>query len=127
MEFITLAVNYLAFGILVVVISIMTRYSLVLNKKGTILSFKVMDVDPERFPVSDMTGRHFSHLMGEDCKKDLRHILQDISKTRQTGSFRTFFRPRGAHAGPVVEWTILPKPGNIFTTARFELIGKDAE
>ena len=105
----------------------MVRYSLVLNKKGTILSFKVMEADPEWFPVKDMTGRHFSRLIGEDCKKDLTHILQEISRSRQTGFFRTFFRPRGAHAGPVVEWTIQPKPGNIFSTARFVLIGKDPE
>jgi len=105
----------------------MTRYSLILNKKGTILSFKVMDADPEHFPVKDMTGRHFSRLIGEDCKKDLSHILQEISRTRRTGSFRTFFSPRGSYAGPVVEWTVQPKPGNIFTTARFELVGKDPE
>lgn len=105
----------------------MTRYSLVLNKNGTILSFKALDVDPERFPVRDLTGSHFSRLIGEDCKKDLRYILREILKTRQMGSFRTFFRPRGAHAGPVVEWTIQPHPGSIFSTARFELIGKDPE
>ncbi|MBN9380472.1 MAG: hypothetical protein J0H74_06890 [Chitinophagaceae bacterium] len=105
----------------------MTRYSLVLNKKGTILSFKVVDADPERFPVKDMTGLHFSWLIGENCKKDLRYILQEISRTRQTRSFRTFFSPRGNLAGPVVEWTIEPKPGNIFSTARFVLIGKDPE
>ena len=105
----------------------MTRYSLVLNKKGTILSFKVVDAEPERFPVKDMTGRHFSRLIGEDCRKDLRYILQEISRTRQAGSFQTFFSPRGMHAGPVVEWTIEPKAGNIFSAARFVLIGKDPE
>lgn len=105
----------------------MTRYSLILNKKGTILSFKAVDVDPERFPVKDLTGRHFSRLIGEDCRRDLRHILQQILRTRQAGSFRTFFSPRGVHAGPVIEWTIQPKPGNIFSTARFVLTGKDPE
>jgi len=107
--------------------SIMTRYSLIVNKRGTILSFKVVDADPELFPVHDMTGRHFSRLIGEDCKKDLGYILHEISRTRQASSFRTFFSPRGSHAGAVVEWTVQPKPGNIFSTARFELIGKDPE
>src|SRR6187402_2712461 len=101
----------------------MTRYSLVLNKKGTILSFKVIDADPERFPVRNVTGHHFSRLIGEDCKKDLRHILQEITRTRQTRSFRTFFRPRGAHSGPVVEWTIQPRRGRFFSLPRFELVG----
>jgi len=105
----------------------MTRYSLVLNKKGTILSFKVVDADPEQFPVKDMTGRHFSRLIGEDCRKDLRYILQEISRSRQIGSFQTFFSPRGTHTGPVVQWTVQPKPGNIFTTTRFVLIGRDPE
>ena len=107
--------------------SSMTRYSLVVNKRGTILSFKVLDADPELFPVKDLTGRHFSRLIGEDCKKDLGHILHEISKTRQAGNFRTFFSPRGSHAGAVVEWEVHPKPGNIFSTARFEMIGKDPE
>jgi len=77
----------------------MTRYSLVVNKRGTILSFKVVDADPKLFPVKDMTGRHFSRLIGDDCRKDLGHILHEISRTRQAGSFRTFFSPRGSHAG----------------------------
>lgn len=106
----------------------MTRYALILNKKGTVLSFKVMDADPERFPVKDVTGHHFSRLIGEDCKKDLQYILKEIARTRQIGSFRTFFSPRGAHAGPVVEWTIQPRPGSFFSMApRFELVGKDPE
>jgi len=107
--------------------NIMTRYSLVLNKKGTILFFKVIDADPERFPVKDMTGRHFSRLVGEDCKKDLRYILREISRTREARSFRTFFSPRGTHAGPVLEWTVQPKSVSIFSTARFVLTGKDPE
>ncbi len=105
----------------------MTRYSLVVNKKGTILSFKVVDADPELFPVKNVTGRHFSRLVGENCKKDFKYILQEISKTRRTASFWTFFSPRGSHSGPVIEWTVQPKPGGIFTTTRFELIGKDPE
>jgi hypothetical protein len=105
----------------------MTRYSIVLNKRGTILSFKVVDADPELFPVKNMTGRHFSRLIGDDCRKDLGHILDEISRTRQTGSFHTFFSPRGSHAGAVVEWTVQPKPASIFSTARFELIGRDPE
>jgi hypothetical protein len=108
-------------------LDIMTRYSLVLNKRGTILSFRVIDAEPEKFPVKDMTGRHFSRLIGEDCRKDLRYILQQISKTRQMGSFQTFFSPQGMHAGPVVEWTIEPKAGSIFSAARFVLTGKDPE
>jgi hypothetical protein len=105
----------------------MARYSLIINKKGTILSFKVLDADPEKFPVKDLTGHHFSHLVGQNCKKDLGYILQEISKTRQTGNFRTFFSPKGIHAGAVVEWTVQPKPGNIFTSTRFVLIGKDPD
>jgi hypothetical protein len=106
----------------------MMRYSLVLNKKGTILSFKVMDADPERFPVKDMTGRHFSRLIGEDCRKDLKYILQQISRTRQAGNFRTLFSPRGMNVGPVIEWTIQRRPGSFFfSTARYELIGNDPE
>jgi len=105
----------------------MTRYSLVVNKRGTILSFKVVDADPKLFPVKDMTGRHFSRLIGDDCRKDLGHILHEISRTRQAGSFRTFFSPRGSHVGAVVEWTVQPKTGNIFSTTRFEMIGKDPE
>jgi hypothetical protein len=105
----------------------MAQYSLLLNKKGTILSISAINVDPKRFPVQKMTGRHFSRLIGSDCKKDLRHIMQETLKTRQPGSFRTFLAARGAQDGLVLEWTIQPKSGSIFFPARYVLVGRDPE
>lgn len=71
-DHIALIINFLKNGTLVdtgiLNASIMTRYSLVVNKRGTILSFKVVDADPELFPVRDMTGHHFSRLIGEDLR-----------------------------------------------------------
>lgn len=105
----------------------MTRYTIILNKKGTILSFKVVDADPDRYPVKDLTGRHFSHLVGDDCRRDLRCIFQEVSQTRLPFSFKTLFAPKGKHEGPVVEWTVQPKSISVFTRTRYLLIGKDPE
>lgn len=105
----------------------MAQYSLLISKKGTILSITAMNVDPKRFPVQKLTGRHFSRLIGTDCKKDLQNIIQEISKTRKPGNFRTFLASRGSHEGPVVEWTIQPKTGNILLPTRYMLVGKDPE
>jgi hypothetical protein len=105
----------------------MAQFSILLNKKGTILSFNVTDADPKRFPIKKLTGRHFSQLIGVDCKKDLRHIMRETSKTRKPGNFRTFLAARGSQEGPVVEWTIMPKAGYVLLPARYLLIGKDPE
>jgi hypothetical protein len=106
----------------------MAQFSILLNKKGTILSFNVMDADPKRFPIKKLTGRHFSLLVGVDCKKDLRHIMKQTSKTRKPSSFRTFLAAaRGAQEGPIVEWTLLPKSGYVLLPSRYLLIGKDPE
>jgi hypothetical protein len=103
----------------------MAQYSLLINKKGTILSITAMNVDPKKFPVRKLMGRHFSHLIGTDCKKDLRYIMQEISKTRQAGCFGTFSPASGDREGPVLEWTIQPKFGNILMPVRYLLIGKE--
>jgi hypothetical protein len=105
----------------------MAQYSLLLNKKGTILSITAMNVDPKRFPVQKLTGRHFSRLVGMDCKKDLRNIMEEASKTRKPGNFRTFLPPMGSREGLVLEWTIQPKAGYILLPARYLLIGRDPE
>ena len=105
----------------------MTRYALVLNKKGTILSFKVVNADPERFPANDITGSHFSDLIGEACRKHLDDILREISRTRKPGSFHTFFSPSTSQPGPIVEWTVEPQHPRLFTAPRFVLTGKDTE
>jgi hypothetical protein len=105
----------------------MTRYTIELNKKGMILSFKVINADPDRFPVKNLTGRHFSYLVGDDCRRDLRSIFQQISKTRQPAVFRTLFAPKGPHSGPVVEWTVQAKSVSIFWMSRYLLTGRDPE
>src|SRR3981081_3975888 len=96
-------------------LSYMAQYSLLLNKKGTILSITAMNVDPKRFPVQKLTGRHFSHLVGTDCKKDLRNIMEETSKTRKPGIFRTFLASRGSREGLVLEWTIQPRSGSFLS------------
>jgi hypothetical protein len=104
----------------------MAQYSILLSKKGTILSLKVADSDAKKIPVKKLTGRHFSHLIGSDCKKDLRNIIQETSKSRKPGSFRTFFAARGSFEGPVVDWIIQPRSNNflnILMPARYMLIG----
>jgi hypothetical protein len=105
----------------------MAQYSLLLNKKGTILSITAMNVDPKRFPVQKLTGRHFSRLVGSDCKKDLRNIMEETSKTRKPGNFRTFLPSIGTREGLVLEWTIQPKAGFMLLPARYLLIGRDPE
>lgn len=102
----------------------MTQYSILLSKKGTIVSLKVESADPKRFPVRNLRGKHFSRLVGLDCRKDIYDLIQHISKTQQPASFRTFFAPRGAFEGPVVEWTIQPKTGWFFGPTRYILSGK---
>lgn len=105
----------------------MTQYSILVNKKGTILSFKVADADPSRFPVKNLIGKHFSRLIGTNCKKDLHRIMQEASKTSKPGNFTTFLPARGTSSGPVVEWTVQPKSGNILDMllpARYLLIGR---
>jgi hypothetical protein len=108
----------------------MAQYSLLLSKKGTILSFSVKDPDPNKFSVRKLTGRHFSSLIGADCKKDLRNIIQQISKTRKPGNFTTFLSAEGTYEGPAVEWTIQPKSGSLLTQllpSRYLLIGRIPE
>src|SRR5882762_9527263 len=103
----------------------MTKYTIEVNKRGTITSFEVVDADPSRYPVKDLTGRHFSHLVGDDCRRDLRYIFQEVSKTRNPATFKTLFAAKGKNAGPVVEWTVQPKSVSVFTMSRYLLIGKD--
>ena len=108
----------------------MTQFSIVVNKKGTILSYEALNADPKRFPVKNLRGSHFSRLIGIDCKKDLRNILLETSKTRKPASFQTFFCPKGANEGPVVEWTIQPKSGNLLAdllSERYLLVGREPE
>ena len=108
----------------------MAQYSLLLNKKGTILSFSIKDAAPHKFRVRKLTGRHFSSLIGADCKKDLRNIIQQISKTRKPGNFTTFLSAEGAYEGPAVEWTIQAKSGNLLhhlLPSRYLLIGRIPE
>ncbi len=106
----------------------MTQYSILLNKKGTILSCSVTDADESRFPVKKkLTGRHFSYLIGMDCKKDLRSIIQETTKSRKPSNFKTFFSPQGSHEGPLVEWTMIPKSTSILLPTRYLLIGKAEE
>jgi hypothetical protein len=104
----------------------MTQYSILLSKKGTIVSFKAVNADPKKFPVKNLKGRHFSRLIGLDCKKDLRFIIQETSKTHKPASFRTFFAARGSSEGPVVEWTIQAKSGWLLAPTRYLLLGKVA-
>jgi hypothetical protein len=106
----------------------MTQYSLTINKKGTIMSLQVVDADPNRFPVRNLKGNHFSRLLGSDCRKDLSYMLRETDKTRKPSSFRTFLPPKGSNEGPLLEWTILPKSAtllNIFFPARYVLVGKE--
>lgn len=103
----------------------MTQYSILLNKKGTIISFKVVDADPKRFPTKNLRGKHFSRLIGRDCRKDIYDIIQQISKTQEPASFRTFFAPRQYSEGPIVDWTIQSKSGWLFAPTRYILVGKE--
>jgi hypothetical protein len=108
----------------------MTQFSIVVNRKGTILSYEAINADPRRFSVKNLRGSHFSRLIGTDCKKDLRNILQETSKTRKPTSFQTFFLPKGSFEGPVIEWTIQPKSGNLLDVLlpeRYLLVGKEPE
>ena len=73
----------------------MTQYSILLNKNGTILSFKFVDADAQKLPTKNLKGRHFSRLIGLDCKEDLRFLMQETTKTRKPGTFRTFSPPKG--------------------------------
>jgi hypothetical protein len=108
----------------------MTQFSIIVNKKGTILSYKAIDADPRKFPVKNLRGSHFSRLIGTDCKKDLRSIMQETSKTRKPSFFQTFFLPKGSFEGPVIEWTIQPKAGSLLDALfpeRYLLLGKEPE
>lgn len=108
----------------------MTQYSVLVNKKGTILSFKIIDADPAKFPVKKLKGSHFSKLIGFNCKKDLQHILEEASKTQKPANFQTYIRSTAGFDGPVVEWTVRPKSGTILDVlfpARYELTGKSEE
>jgi hypothetical protein len=103
----------------------MTQYSILLSKTGTIVSLKIVDADPERFPVKNLRGKHFSRLIGLDCRKDIYDIIQRISRTNEPTSFKTFFASRGSSEGPVVEWTIQPKSGWLLAPTRYLLLGKE--
>ncbi len=103
----------------------MTQYSVLLNKKGTIVSCKVVDADSQKLPVKNLKGRHFSRLIGLDCKVDLRFIIDETSKTGKPSTFRTFSPPRGFAEGPVVEWTIQPKSGWFLAPTRYLLVGRE--
>jgi hypothetical protein len=105
----------------------MTQYSILLNKKGMILSFEVIDADPQKLPSKNLKGRHFSRLIGLDCKEDLRSLIKETTKTRIPGTFRTFSPPKGFCEGPVVEWTIQPKVGWLFVPTRYLVVGKEPE
>jgi len=102
----------------------MTQYSILISKKGTIVSLKVENADLKRFPVKNLKGKHFSRLVGLDCRKDIYDLIQHISKTHQPANFRTFFAARGSQQGPVVEWTIQPKVSWFFAPTRYILSGK---
>jgi hypothetical protein len=103
----------------------MAQYSIVVNGKGTILSVKSINIDPKKMPVKRLTGRHFSHLIGADCRKDLRNIMHETTKSRQPGNFRTFFAARGHSEGAVVEWTIQARYRNLINMVmpRYVLVG----
>ena len=103
----------------------MTQYSILLSKTGTIVSLKIVNADPKRFPVKNLRGKHFSRLIGLDCRKDIYDLIQRISRTNEPASFTTFFASRGASEGPVVEWTIQTKSGWLLTPTRYLLVGKE--
>ena len=105
----------------------MTQYTILLSKKGTMVSLKVVNADPDRVPVKSLKGKHFSRLVGQDCRKDIYDMIQQISTTHQSASFRTFFVPKGSSKGPVVEveWTMQPKSGWLLAPTRYLLLGKE--
>jgi len=103
----------------------MIQYSVLLNKKGTIVAFKVVDADPRKLPIKNLKGRHFSRMIGLDCKDDLRFLIEETAKTRQPGTFRTFSPPVGFVEGPVVEWTIRQKTGWMLQPTRYLLVGRE--
>ena len=102
----------------------MTQYSILLSKKGTIVSLKVDNADPKKFPVRNLKGKHFSRLIGLDCRKDIYDLIQHITRPQEPANFRTFFPARGSSEGPVVEWTIQPKVSWFFAPTRYILSGK---
>ena len=103
----------------------MTQYSILLSKTGTIVSLKIVNADPKKLPVKNLKGRHFSRLIGMDCRKDIYDMIQQITRTNEPASFKTFSAARGNAEGPVVEWTMQPKSGWLLAPTRYLLIGKE--
>ena len=106
----------------------MTQYSIVINRKGTIMSLQVENADPSRFPVKNLKGNHFSRLLGTDCRKDLGNMLRLTDKTGASCNFKTFLPPKGAHEGPFMEWTIQarsPTLLDLFLPVRYQLVGRE--
>jgi hypothetical protein len=105
----------------------MTKYSIHVNGNGTILSLKVENPDPVRFPSGNLIGKNFSRLVGWDCRKDLKMILKSIAKTHQPARFSSFIAPKGANAGPFLEWTIQRKGRTLLLANKYELCGAEPE
>ena len=105
----------------------MTKYSIQVNSKGTILSLKVENPDPIRFSSRNLIGKNFSRLIGWDCKKDLKLILRNISKTHQPARFSTFIAPKGSNEGPIMEWTIHPRGRTLLLSNKYLLCGTEPE
>ncbi|HEY4060475.1 MAG TPA: hypothetical protein VGM30_01165 [Puia sp.] len=105
----------------------MTKYSIQVNSKGTILSLTVENPDPIRFPTRGLIGRNFCRLIGWDCRRDLQLILRNISRTHQPARFSTFIAPKGAAEGPVMEWTIHPKGRTLLLASKYVLYGTEPE
>lgn len=103
----------------------MTQYSILLSKTGTIVSLKIVNADPKRFPVKNLKGRHFSRLIGMDCRKDIYDMIQQISRTNEPASFRTFCASSGNSEGPVMEWTMQCRSGWLLAPTRYLLTGKE--
>lgn len=103
----------------------MTQYSILLSKTGTIISIKIVNADPQRFPVKNLRGKHFSRLIGLDCRKDIYDIIQQVSRTNEPASFKTFLASGASSEGPVLEWTIQPKSGWLLAPTRYLLVGKE--
>jgi hypothetical protein len=84
----------------------MTKYSILVNQKGTILSFHVENPDTDRFPSEDLTGHNFGRLVGFNCWQDLDTLRKRVSKSRRPASFSTFVDLRNSGVHPIIDWTI---------------------
>jgi len=110
----------------------MTQYSILVNKRGTILSMEVKNADSTKLPVNKIKGRHFSRIAGFDCRKYLRLIMEQTSKSQEPTVFQTFFLVTGVAQNQIVEWTILPRTNHAnhlldkFIPTKYLLVGKCA-